>query len=192
MPDKDSTLAVVETVTKRVLNQRTAAVLDRVTAVGEVVVTEHGKPRWRIGTFDELATPLVTFEREGRYTPLASAPWPAHPGGPASRWKRCSPRCVASAERGSRLPGFLGGAANDPRCFRAHPAASLDAGPGRCARVVSPVAHRGRPRAVSRRQTALRREAAARSRRPARHHARPMLSPSRSSGMWRSSMRSTW
>ncbi|UNX55651.1 type II toxin-antitoxin system prevent-host-death family antitoxin [Georgenia sp. TF02-10] len=72
------------TVTKRELNQRTAAVLDQVTDTDDVVVTERGKPRWRVSAVRDLDTALVRLEREGRYTPPASepAPWPSRPGGP--------------------------------------------------------------------------------------------------------------
>lgn len=72
------------TVTKRELNQNTAAVLQRVTETGDVVVTERGDPRWRVSAFDGRDTPLARMEREGRYTPPAQtpAPWPEHPGGP--------------------------------------------------------------------------------------------------------------
>ncbi len=85
MSDRGSTFAPVQTVTKRELNQRTAAVLDQVTEAGDVVVTERGKPRWRVSTVRNDDTALTRLEREGRYTPPASTPtpWPRHPGGPA-------------------------------------------------------------------------------------------------------------
>jgi len=71
-------------ISKRELNQRTAAVLAQVTETDDVVVTERGKARWRVSlvTGD---TALARLEREGRYTPPAAepAPWPRHPGGPA-------------------------------------------------------------------------------------------------------------
>ena len=72
-------------VTKRELNQRTAAVLDQVTDTDDVVVTERGKPRWRVSMVRDRDTALARLEREGRYTPPASepAPWPRHPGGTA-------------------------------------------------------------------------------------------------------------
>ncbi|MGL4744539.1 MAG: type II toxin-antitoxin system Phd/YefM family antitoxin, partial [Dermatophilaceae bacterium] len=38
----------MQTVTKRELNQHTAAVLDQVTETNDVVVTERGTPRWRV------------------------------------------------------------------------------------------------------------------------------------------------
>ena len=75
----------MQTVTKRELNQRTAAVLDQVTDTHDIVVTERGKPRWRVSTVRDQDTALARLEREGRYTPPASepAPWPRDPGGPA-------------------------------------------------------------------------------------------------------------
>lgn len=85
MSDTRSTITVMRRITKRELNQRTAAVLDLVTGTDDVVVTERGEPRWRVSTVREQDTPLVRLEREGRYTPPSSmpAPWPRHPGGPA-------------------------------------------------------------------------------------------------------------
>lgn len=72
------------TVSKRDLNQQTAAVLDKVTDSEDVVITERGKPRWRISTVREPDTALARLERDGRYTPPAAepAPWPTVPGGP--------------------------------------------------------------------------------------------------------------
>lgn len=72
-------------VSKRELNHRTAAVLDQVTDADDVVVTERGKPRWRVSAVREPDRALARLEREGRYTPPAAepAPWPARPGGPA-------------------------------------------------------------------------------------------------------------
>lgn len=74
----------MQTVTKRELNQHTAAVLGQVTDTDAVVVTEQGTPRWRVSTIREPETSLARLEREGRYTPAAPepAPWPRHPGGP--------------------------------------------------------------------------------------------------------------
>jgi prevent-host-death family protein len=74
----------MQTITKRELNQRTAAVLDRVNDTEDVVVTERGKPRWRVSVVRDGDTTLERLEREGRYTPPSSkpAPWPSHPGGP--------------------------------------------------------------------------------------------------------------
>lgn len=75
----------MQTVTKRELNQHTAAVLNRVTDVDDVVVTERGKPRWRVTAIRDQDTPLERLEREGVYTPpaLTPAPWPQDQGGPA-------------------------------------------------------------------------------------------------------------
>jgi len=72
------------TKTKRELNQNTASVLAQVTDVSEVVVTERGKPRWRITQYHAQDTLLARLERDGRYTPPASlpTPWPDKPGGP--------------------------------------------------------------------------------------------------------------
>lgn len=74
----------MRTVTKRELNQRTAAVLDLITDTDNIVITERGKPRWQVSMVHEQDTTLARLEREGRYTPPAAepAPWPSHPGGP--------------------------------------------------------------------------------------------------------------
>lgn len=74
----------MRTVTKRDLNQHTAQVLERVTGADDVVVTERGKPRWRVTAYQDPDSGLARLEREGRYTPPAAspAPWPEHPGGP--------------------------------------------------------------------------------------------------------------
>lgn len=74
----------MHTISKRELNQQTASVLDQVTDTNDVVVTERGKPRWRVSAVRASDTALVRLEREGRYTPPASepAPWPMTPGGP--------------------------------------------------------------------------------------------------------------
>lgn len=73
------------TVTKRDLNQHTASVLDRVTDGADVVVTERGKPRWRVSLFRDEDATLARMERDGRFTPPAAVPtpWPDQPGGPA-------------------------------------------------------------------------------------------------------------
>ena len=75
----------MDTVTKRELNQHTAAVLARVTASDDLVVTERGRPRWRVSAIGEHETTLTRLEREGRYTPpsLTPAPWSDDPGEPA-------------------------------------------------------------------------------------------------------------
>lgn len=74
----------MDTVSKRDLNQRTAAVLAQVADTGDVIVTERGEPRWRITPFRGQDTPLAQMARDGRYSPPVSdpAPWPSHPGGP--------------------------------------------------------------------------------------------------------------
>ncbi|WP_164860131.1 type II toxin-antitoxin system Phd/YefM family antitoxin [Actinomyces wuliandei] len=74
----------MRTISKRDLNQHTAAALDRVDDAHDVIVTERGRARWRISTAQNPTAPLTRLEREGRYTPPAPdpAPWPAHPGGP--------------------------------------------------------------------------------------------------------------
>src|SRR5690625_779191 len=75
----------MQTITKRELNQHTAAVLDRVTESEGIVVTERGKPRWRVSAVHDRDSMLTRLEREGRYTPPTSAPapWPNTPGGPS-------------------------------------------------------------------------------------------------------------
>lgn len=71
-------------ITKRELNQQTAAVLERVTDTDDLVVTERGKPRWRVSAIRESDTALVRLEREGRYAPPSAepAPWASAPNGP--------------------------------------------------------------------------------------------------------------
>lgn len=68
----------MKSVSKRELNQNTAAVLENVVGSREVVVTERGKPRWQISAVRDDDTLLSRLEREGRYTPAAEdpAPWP--------------------------------------------------------------------------------------------------------------------
>lgn len=75
----------MKTVTKRELNQNTAAVLDQVADDEDLVVTERGAPRWRVSTVRGRDTALSRLEREGRYAPPASTPtpWPSSPTGPA-------------------------------------------------------------------------------------------------------------
>ncbi|PRY56659.1 antitoxin (DNA-binding transcriptional repressor) of toxin-antitoxin stability system [Knoellia remsis] len=65
-------------VSKRELNQHTAAVLSEVTDADDVVVTERGVPRWRVSTVREAESTLSRLEREGLYTPPAAeaSPWP--------------------------------------------------------------------------------------------------------------------
>lgn len=74
----------MRTITKRELNQQTAAVLAKVTEA-DVVVTERGKPRWRVSAVRDADTVLARLERAGRYTPPAAepAPWSAAPNGPS-------------------------------------------------------------------------------------------------------------
>lgn len=71
-------------VTKRDLNQNTASVLRQVTDSNDVVVTEHGEPKWRISMYRHDETALTRLEREGYYTPPTTdpAPWPSQPSGP--------------------------------------------------------------------------------------------------------------
>ncbi|RRD49413.1 type II toxin-antitoxin system Phd/YefM family antitoxin [Arachnia propionica] len=75
----------MRTVTKRELNQNTAATLQQVDDDNDVIVTERGRPRWRISTVNDFEATLLRLEREGRYTPPSPnpPPWPDHPGGPA-------------------------------------------------------------------------------------------------------------
>lgn len=75
----------MRTVTKRELNQNTAAVLRQVTAAGDVIITERGVPRWRLSIVTDDDGPLSRLERAGLYTPPATepAPWPAAPAGPS-------------------------------------------------------------------------------------------------------------
>lgn len=75
----------VRTITKRELNQHTAAALDQVTDTDDLVVTERGTPRWRISAARDRDTTLARLERDGRYVPPRAdpAPWPRHPGGPS-------------------------------------------------------------------------------------------------------------
>ncbi|SDR87245.1 type II toxin-antitoxin system Phd/YefM family antitoxin [Microlunatus soli] len=74
----------MRTVSKRELNQNTAAVLDEVTESDDVVVTERGKPRWRVSVARDQDSALDRLRREGRYAPPSSDPasWPDHPAGP--------------------------------------------------------------------------------------------------------------
>ena len=64
-------------VTKRELNQNTAAVLREVTAAEDVIITERGAPRWRLSIVTDDG-PLSRLKRAGLYTPPATepAPWP--------------------------------------------------------------------------------------------------------------------
>ena len=71
-------------VSKRDLNQRTSHVLEQVTQVGEVVITERGEPRWRVSAYGGQDDALARAVRQGRYTPplSASVAWPVTVGGP--------------------------------------------------------------------------------------------------------------
>lgn len=84
MSDNGSTIVHVGKVTKRDLNQNTASVLRQVTEADDIVVTEHGKPKWRISAYRQGENALTRLAREGQYTPPAQnpTPWPSQPGGP--------------------------------------------------------------------------------------------------------------
>ncbi|WP_431835563.1 type II toxin-antitoxin system Phd/YefM family antitoxin [Cellulomonas sp. Y8] len=73
----------METVTKRELNQHTAAVLARADDGVEIVVTERGRPRWRVSGYSAPSGGLDRLQREGRYTPPSTdaPPWPADGAG---------------------------------------------------------------------------------------------------------------
>lgn len=73
----------METVTKRELNQHTAAVLARADGGAEIVVTERGRPRWRVSGYTAPSGGLDRLQREGRYTPprTEALPWPADGAG---------------------------------------------------------------------------------------------------------------
>lgn len=59
----------MDTVTKRQLNQATAASLAMVTEGNDVIVTENGVPRWRISAYRHEQTVLERLEAEGVYRP---------------------------------------------------------------------------------------------------------------------------
>ncbi|KYH46016.1 hypothetical protein [Branchiibius sp. NY16-3462-2] len=71
----------MKSVSKRELNENTAAVLEQVVGSRVVVVTDPGKPQWQIRAFRDGDARLSGLEREGRYTPAASdpAPWSTDP-----------------------------------------------------------------------------------------------------------------
>ena len=75
----------METITKRELNQHTAAALEKVTADDDIVVTERGRPRWRITAVRSQDSTLERLERTGQYVPPAAtpAPWADAPSGPS-------------------------------------------------------------------------------------------------------------
>jgi antitoxin (DNA-binding transcriptional repressor) of toxin-antitoxin stability system len=68
----------VKTVTKRQLNQQTAAVLAAASAGEDVVVTERGVARWRIEAITENPDPIARLRAQGRIAPPKAdpAPWP--------------------------------------------------------------------------------------------------------------------
>ena len=70
-------------VSKRELTQHTAAVLNCVTETEDIVVTEQGKPRWRIVAFQGQNLQFDTPRTTGRDTPTVRGQysWPRHPGG---------------------------------------------------------------------------------------------------------------
>ncbi len=72
--------------TKRELNQHTASVLERVGGGVEIVVTERGRPRWRVSGYVEPTGGLDRLQREGRYAPPAAQPvdWPVDGAGAAT------------------------------------------------------------------------------------------------------------
>ena len=74
----------MDKVTVTELNRNTAAVLRQVTATKDIIVTEHGKPRWRISTYRHNEAAHARLERLGHYTSPAKAPtpWPDSPSGP--------------------------------------------------------------------------------------------------------------
>lgn len=74
----------MSTVTKRDLNQKTSEVLQRVTERGEIIVTERGKPRWRVTSYSDEGDVLARAQRQGRYTAPATRPipWPDSAAGP--------------------------------------------------------------------------------------------------------------
>lgn len=69
-------------VTKRDLNQHTAQVLEQVAGSDTVVVTERGRPRWRVTAYRAESGGLERLEREGRITAAVAAPsaWSAVTG----------------------------------------------------------------------------------------------------------------
>lgn len=80
-----STIVSMTTISKRELNQQTAAVLARVTDSEDVIVTERGVPRWRVISAAGAESVLARLQREGRFTPAGTepVPWPADVGGSA-------------------------------------------------------------------------------------------------------------
>lgn len=68
----------MRTISKRELNQKTAQVLDAITAGQAVVVTERGVARWRIEAVKSSGDVIARLRAEGRITPAKRkpAPWP--------------------------------------------------------------------------------------------------------------------
>lgn len=62
--------------TKRDLNQNTAAVLDAARESNGIVVTERGVPRWRVTAYRHQTSPLAQMARDGRYSPPPPEPSP--------------------------------------------------------------------------------------------------------------------
>ena len=70
-----STPTLERTVTKRQLNQETATVLASVAVDQPVVVTERGRPEWRISRYGEAPlTGLARLEALGQITPINPHP----------------------------------------------------------------------------------------------------------------------
>ncbi len=63
-------------VTKRQLNQQTAAVLAMVGDGEPLVVTEHGEPRWQLSRYRPSGGALERLEREGRIGTALPGPIP--------------------------------------------------------------------------------------------------------------------
>ena len=68
----------MKTVTKRELNQQTAAILAVASAGEDVIVTERGVARWRIEAVSENPDPVARLRAQGRITPGKTdpSPWP--------------------------------------------------------------------------------------------------------------------
>lgn len=68
-------------VSKRELNQNTAAVLDMVFPGSPVIITERGEPRWMVVSVDETQDPLEGLVKQGLCTPVApgAIEWPKNP-----------------------------------------------------------------------------------------------------------------
>lgn len=75
----------MRTITKRELNQQTARVLAVVEGGETVIVTERGRPRWRIEPIDQAQDPLEHWRRQGLLTPAREQPEPWPNDEPAQR-----------------------------------------------------------------------------------------------------------